>query len=88
MSSLTIAVIGFIESIIVAKLYANKNNYYVSPNRELVAVGKFHNCWIFFVFFLSNVDYIIKFTESHSQKSIIYLKIMILYLFLLIYFDF
>jgi high affinity sulfate transporter 1 len=39
MSSLTIAVIGFIESIIVAKLYANKNNYYVSPNRELVAVG-------------------------------------------------
>jgi MFS superfamily sulfate permease-like transporter len=35
----TISVIGFIESIVVAKLYANKNNYYVSPNRELVAVG-------------------------------------------------
>jgi MFS superfamily sulfate permease-like transporter len=42
MSSITIAVIGFIESIIVAKLYANKNNYYVSPNRELVAVGTFN----------------------------------------------
>jgi len=31
--------VGFIESIVVAKLYSTKYNYHVSPNRELVAFG-------------------------------------------------
>ncbi len=34
-----IGVLGFVESIVVAKLYANKYGYMVSPNRELVALG-------------------------------------------------
>jgi high affinity sulfate transporter 1 len=37
--ALIIGVLGFIESIIVAKYYANKHGYGVSPNRELVAMG-------------------------------------------------
>jgi MFS superfamily sulfate permease-like transporter len=63
MSSLTIAVIGFIESIIVAKLYANKNNYYVSPNRELVAIGKFH------AFVSSSSCFLISIIQSHFQNQ-------------------
>ncbi|KAI8833909.1 hypothetical protein BC829DRAFT_422437 [Chytridium lagenaria] len=38
-SALLISVIGFVESIVVAKTYATKHNYAVSPNRELVALG-------------------------------------------------
>jgi MFS superfamily sulfate permease-like transporter len=38
-SSMTIGLIGFIESCIVAKMYATKHNYSVSSNRELVALG-------------------------------------------------
>jgi MFS superfamily sulfate permease-like transporter len=34
-----ISVIGFVESIVVAKQYAGKHNYPVSRNRELVALG-------------------------------------------------
>ncbi|KAI9315849.1 sulfate transporter family-domain-containing protein [Dichotomocladium elegans] len=34
-----IAVIGFVESVAIAKTYSNKHNYSVSPNRELVALG-------------------------------------------------
>lgn len=36
---IVIGVLGFIESIIVAKYYASKHGYGVSPNRELVAMG-------------------------------------------------
>jgi len=34
-----ISIIGFVEAIISAKIYAKKHNYQVSPNRELVALG-------------------------------------------------
>jgi high affinity sulfate transporter 1 len=37
--ALIIGILGFIESIIVAKYYAMKHHYGVSPNRELVALG-------------------------------------------------
>ncbi|KAI8998192.1 sulfate transporter family-domain-containing protein [Gaertneriomyces semiglobifer] len=39
LSAILISVIGFVESIVVAKTYATKHNYSVSPNRELVALG-------------------------------------------------
>ncbi|KAJ3079933.1 Solute carrier 26 [Quaeritorhiza haematococci] len=39
LSALLISVIGFVESVAVAKTYAAKHNYSVSPNRELVALG-------------------------------------------------
>ncbi|KAI8825815.1 sulfate transporter family-domain-containing protein [Fimicolochytrium jonesii] len=39
LSAILISVIGFVESIVAAKTYANKRNYSVSPNRELVAFG-------------------------------------------------
>ncbi|KAJ1984812.1 hypothetical protein H4R34_000432 [Dimargaris verticillata] len=38
-SSLLISTIGIVESIIIAREYASKNHYSVSPNRELVALG-------------------------------------------------
>ena len=37
--AILISVIGFVESIVVAKTYASKHSYGVSPNRELVAMG-------------------------------------------------
>jgi len=37
--SLVICIIGFVETIVAAKIYAKKHNYPVSPNRELVAMG-------------------------------------------------
>ena len=37
--AMLITVIGFVESIAVAKTYASKHGYGVSPNRELVAIG-------------------------------------------------
>ncbi|KAJ1554428.1 Solute carrier 26, partial [Nowakowskiella sp. JEL0078] len=39
LSAILIAIIGFVESIAVAKTYASKNGYSISPNRELVALG-------------------------------------------------
>ncbi|KAJ3028069.1 UNVERIFIED_CONTAM: hypothetical protein HDU68_002520 [Siphonaria sp. JEL0065] len=39
LSAILIAVIGFVESIVIGKTYASKYNYSVSPNRELVALG-------------------------------------------------
>lgn len=39
LSAILISVIGFVESIAVAKTYASKYNYAISPNRELVALG-------------------------------------------------
>ncbi|KAI8811720.1 sulfate transporter family-domain-containing protein, partial [Cladochytrium replicatum] len=39
LSSVLITIIGFVESLAVAKTYAGKHNYTVSPNRELVALG-------------------------------------------------
>jgi MFS superfamily sulfate permease-like transporter len=39
LSAILISVIGFVESIVVAKTYASKHRYGVSPNRELVAIG-------------------------------------------------
>ncbi|TPX40388.1 hypothetical protein SeLEV6574_g06642 [Synchytrium endobioticum] len=39
LSSILIAVIGFVESIVGAKTCAAKHHYSVSPNRELVALG-------------------------------------------------
>ena len=38
-SSILIAVIGFVESIVISKQYGAKYHYPVSPNRELVALG-------------------------------------------------
>ncbi|KAI9199812.1 sulfate transporter family-domain-containing protein [Polychytrium aggregatum] len=39
LSSILISIIGFVESIAVAKTYSTKHNYPISPNRELVAIG-------------------------------------------------
>lgn len=38
-AAMLVSVIGFIEHIVIAKLYAAKYNYPISPNRELVALG-------------------------------------------------
>jgi MFS superfamily sulfate permease-like transporter len=38
-TSAMIAIIGFVESIVIAKVYSSKHNYSVSANRELVALG-------------------------------------------------
>ncbi|KAI8090320.1 sulfate transporter family-domain-containing protein [Gilbertella persicaria] len=43
-SSAMIAVIGFVESIVIAKIYSSKHNYSVSANRELVALGVANIC--------------------------------------------
>ncbi|KAJ3101434.1 Solute carrier 26 [Phlyctochytrium planicorne] len=47
-SAILISVIGFVESIVVAKTYATKHNYGVSPNRELVALGAANTIGSFF----------------------------------------
>jgi len=39
LSALVIAIVGIVESILVATTYADKYSYRVSPNRELVALG-------------------------------------------------
>lgn len=39
LSSVVITLVGFIESFIATKVYANKHGYFVSANRELVALG-------------------------------------------------
>lgn len=51
--SIIIAILGFIESIIVAKYYAGKHHYTVSPNRELVALGSANMVGSFFRIFPS-----------------------------------
>ncbi|KAI7870542.1 sulfate transporter family-domain-containing protein [Spinellus fusiger] len=38
-TSAMIAVIGFVESVVIAKTYSTRHNYSVSANRELVALG-------------------------------------------------
>ena len=38
-SALTITLLGFVESQLVSKKFANKHGYSISPNRELVALG-------------------------------------------------
>lgn len=38
-TSAMISVIGFVESVVIAKTYSSKHNYSVSANRELVALG-------------------------------------------------
>jgi high affinity sulfate transporter 1 len=37
--ALLISIVGFVEHIVIAKVYAVKHNYQISPNRELVALG-------------------------------------------------
>ncbi len=37
--ALTITLVGYMESIAVAKVYARRNRYEIAPNRELVALG-------------------------------------------------
>lgn len=50
-SAILVVVVGFIEHVVVAKVYADKHNYLVSPNREFVAlgatnmIGSFFNCY-------------------------------------------
>ncbi|KAJ3033463.1 Solute carrier 26, partial [Rhizophlyctis rosea] len=39
LSAILISIIGFVESIVIAKTYATKHGYSASPNRELVAIG-------------------------------------------------
>lgn len=43
-TSAMISVIGFVESIVIAKIYSSKHNYSVSANRELVALGVANVC--------------------------------------------
>jgi MFS superfamily sulfate permease-like transporter len=42
-AALVIAIIGIVESILCATTYADKHKYSISPNRELVALGKISN---------------------------------------------
>jgi MFS superfamily sulfate permease-like transporter len=44
-----IAIIGFVESIVAAKILATKHGYQVSPNRELVALGSVNIIGSFFL---------------------------------------
>ena len=37
--ALTMALVGFAQSISVAKTFAHKNNYHIEPNRELIGLG-------------------------------------------------
>lgn len=39
LDALLIGIVGFVEHIVIAKVYAVKYNYQISPNRELVALG-------------------------------------------------
>ncbi|KAI7905826.1 sulfate transporter family-domain-containing protein [Cokeromyces recurvatus] len=43
-TSAMISIIGFVESIVIAKIYSSRRNYSVSPNRELVALGVANIC--------------------------------------------
>lgn len=43
-TSAMISVIGFVESIVIAKIYSSRHNYSVSANRELVALGVANVC--------------------------------------------
>ncbi|CEP15668.1 hypothetical protein [Parasitella parasitica] len=43
-TSAMISVIGFVESIVIAKIYSSRHNYSVSANRELVALGVANIC--------------------------------------------
>jgi len=45
---IVIVIIGFIETIVAIKIYANKYSYQVSPNRELVALGMMNIVGSFF----------------------------------------
>ena len=47
-AAILVSVIGFIEHIVIAKLYAAKYNYPISPNRELVALGVSNSLSSFF----------------------------------------
>jgi MFS superfamily sulfate permease-like transporter len=47
-SAALIAIIGFIEHIVAAKVYATKHNYPISANRELVALGVTNTMGSFF----------------------------------------
>jgi MFS superfamily sulfate permease-like transporter len=47
-SAALIAIIGFIEHIVAAKVYATKHNYPISANRELVALGVSNTMGSFF----------------------------------------
>ena len=38
-TALAISLVGFMESIAVAKVYANKNRYEINPNQELIGLG-------------------------------------------------
>lgn len=37
--AILVGIVGFVEQIVIAKTYAIKHNYQISPNRELVALG-------------------------------------------------
>jgi SulP family sulfate permease len=56
LGSITIAIVGFVESIIVAKMYGMRHNNPVSPNRELVALG-FANCTSNLFIFVGNIHH-------------------------------
>lgn len=43
-TSAMISLIGFVESIVIAKIYSSRHNYSVSANRELVALGVANVC--------------------------------------------
>ncbi|EIE78806.1 hypothetical protein RO3G_03511 [Rhizopus delemar RA 99-880] len=43
-TSAMISIIGFVESIVIAKVYSSRHNYSVSANRELVALGFANVC--------------------------------------------
>jgi MFS superfamily sulfate permease-like transporter len=47
LGSIVIAIVGFVESIIVAKMYGMRHNTPISPNRELVALGAANCEWFF-----------------------------------------
>lgn len=42
MDASIISIIGFVETIVAAKIYANKHNYSISPNRYQASLGLLH----------------------------------------------
>jgi MFS superfamily sulfate permease-like transporter len=73
-SSAMIAVIGFVESIVIAKIYSSKHNYSVSANRELVALGVANVCSGLFqgIPAFGSVNIILCYAPQQKWKSFLY----------------
>eukprot|EP01128_Nolandella_sp_AFSM9_P000989 TRINITY_DN1110_c0_g1_i1.p1 TRINITY_DN1110_c0_g1~~TRINITY_DN1110_c0_g1_i1.p1 ORF type:complete len:753 (-),score=141.73 TRINITY_DN1110_c0_g1_i1:197-2347(-) len=92
--SVVICIIGFVETIVAAKLYATKHNYQISPNRELVALGVsnvvgsfFHSYPTFGSLTRSSVaDFLGAKSQLYSLVSSVFVVITILFLTPVVYY--